>query len=93
MTRLVHKAADALGPLKEYEKELELLNELLAQMRWRLGRRGFWHERRTLILERYVVDHEGPDARETALQATIEALADPHTHISAYSTFNSLSLR
>ncbi|VDB82893.1 unnamed protein product [Peniophora sp. CBMAI 1063] len=81
LTRLVHKAADALGPLHEYTKELELLNELLAQTRWRLGRRGFWHERRTLILERHVEDRKSQTALETALEATVEALKDPHTHI------------
>ena len=59
-----------------------ILEELLAQLRWRLERRGFWHERRSLILERWVADRKSAADRQIALQATVEALKDPHTHIS-----------
>ncbi|KAI0333539.1 hypothetical protein GY45DRAFT_1344002 [Cubamyces sp. BRFM 1775] len=50
LTRVVCKGAYALGILHEYERELDLLDALLAQTRWRRGRRGRWHERRALLL-------------------------------------------
>ncbi|KAI0664677.1 VRR-NUC domain-containing protein [Cubamyces menziesii] len=54
LTRVVCKGAYALGILHEYERELELLDELLAQTRWRRGRRGRWHERRALLLMKHL---------------------------------------
>jgi Fanconi-associated nuclease 1 len=75
LTRLVCKGAHALGILGEYEYELRVLESLLAQKRWRRGRRGRWHERRALILERYALR----DA--DALSACLDALKDDDTHI------------
>ncbi|KAG1782315.1 hypothetical protein EV702DRAFT_1176606 [Suillus placidus] len=77
LTRLVCKGAHALGILGEYEYELSVLESLLAQKRWRRGRRGRWHERRALILERYVVRDDG------ALSACLDALEDDDTHIAS----------
>ncbi|KAH9901518.1 VRR-NUC domain-containing protein [Cubamyces lactineus] len=54
LTRVVCKGAYALGILHEYERELELLDALLAQTRWRRGRRGRWHERRALLLMKHL---------------------------------------
>src|SRR5579863_6103082 len=53
LTRIVQKGAEALDILKEYDRELEVLEALLNQRRWRRGRRGKWYERRALILTRY----------------------------------------
>ncbi|KAG1858038.1 hypothetical protein DFJ58DRAFT_726755 [Suillus subalutaceus] len=75
LTRLVCKGAHALGILDEYEYELSVLESLLAQNRWRRGRRGRWHERRALILERYVARNDD------ALSACLDALEDDDTHI------------
>lgn len=43
------KAISALGPLKEYEKEQEILNFLLSQRFWRRGKRAQWHRRRAIV--------------------------------------------
>ncbi|KAG2037349.1 hypothetical protein BDR03DRAFT_920111 [Suillus americanus] len=75
LTRLICKGAHALGILGEYEYELSVLESLLAQKRWRRGRRGRWHERRALILERYVARDDD------ALSACLDALEDDDTHI------------
>ncbi|KAG1792211.1 uncharacterized protein HD556DRAFT_1432715 [Suillus plorans] len=75
LTRLVCKGAHALGILGEHEYELSVLESLLAQRRWRRGRRGRWHERRALILEKHVVRYDD------ALSACLDALKDDDTHI------------
>jgi Fanconi-associated nuclease 1 len=40
LTRVVHKGAEALGILHEYDLECAVLRALLAQRRWRRGKRG-----------------------------------------------------
>lgn len=40
MTRIVYKAATALGILHEYEMECFVLRALLKQRRWRQSKRG-----------------------------------------------------
>ncbi|KAG1827560.1 uncharacterized protein BJ212DRAFT_1443532 [Suillus subaureus] len=77
LTRLVCKGAHALGILGEYEYELSVLESLLAQNWWRRGRRGRWHERRVLILGRYVARDDD------ALSACLDALEDDDTHIAS----------
>ncbi|KAI6166832.1 hypothetical protein EDD17DRAFT_1752182 [Pisolithus thermaeus] len=78
-TRIVYKGSCALGTLGEYQRELEVLESLLAQRRWHQGRRGGWHERRALILSAHF-----PKSRDTArraLTAVIDALEDADTHL------------
>lgn len=74
LTRVVCKGSAALGMLGEHEYELEVLETLLAQRRWRRGRRGRWHERRALLLMKF-------KEFERAKKAVIEALEDEDTHI------------
>lgn len=76
-TRIVCKARHSLGSLGEYEYELKLIEDLLAQVRWRRGRRGAWHDRRVLLLTRYLNDPE------RAKNAAEEGLRDLFTHSSA----------
>lgn len=75
-TRIVCKARHALGSLAEYEYELEVIEHLLTQGRWRRGRRGAWHDRRVLLLTRYLKD------LERAKDAAEEGLKDVFTHSS-----------
>ena len=75
-TRIVCKARHALGSLGEYEYELEVIEYLLTQVRWRRGRRGAWHDRRVLLLTRYLKDPE------RARNAAEEGLKDVFTHSS-----------
>jgi Fanconi-associated nuclease 1 len=69
-----------LGVLKEYSAELEVIDSLLGQRRWRRGKRGGWHERKACIL----MTHCGKDkaTMERAMQAVIDGLNDDDTHIS-----------
>ncbi|KAI6045618.1 hypothetical protein EDC04DRAFT_3104166 [Pisolithus marmoratus] len=79
LTRIVCKGSCALGTLGEYQRELEVLEALLAQRRWHRGRRGGWHERRALILSAHFP--KSRDTAERALIAVIDALEDPDTHL------------
>jgi fanconi-associated nuclease 1 len=72
------KGAHTLSVTGNNVKALEVLEGLLAQRRWRRGRRGRWHERRALILMKGKTEEE----RRIALQAVIEGLEDPDTHLS-----------
>ncbi|KAH9928150.1 VRR-NUC domain-containing protein [Fomitopsis serialis] len=74
LTRVVCKGSAALGMLGQHEYELEVLESLLAQRRWRRGRRGRWYERRALLLMKF-------QQYERAKAAVIEALEDDDTHI------------
>lgn len=77
------KGANALGILKEHEAELEVLDSLLAQRRWRRGRRGMWHNRRALIyMTHFPRDDMG--IAELARQGVIDALCDDDTHIGTF---------
>lgn len=89
LTRIVCKGTQALGILKEHERELVVLEELLAQRRWRRGRRGRWHERRALILMTHSQDTRA--TLEKAREAVLEGLKDEDTHI-GMSTFPDLPL-
>ena len=75
-TRIVCKARHSLGSLGEYEYEREVIENLLTQVRWRRGRRGAWHDRRVLLLARYLKDPE------RAKSAAEEGLKDSFTHSS-----------
>jgi fanconi-associated nuclease 1 len=65
--------------LKEYDEENKILRALLAQSRWRRGRRGIWYDRIALIL----MNHRGKstEAKWEALDVVKEALEDPYTHL------------
>ncbi|KAI0748550.1 VRR-NUC domain-containing protein [Daedaleopsis nitida] len=78
-TRVVCKGAYALGILKQYEREVTVLKALLAQTRWRRGRRGRWYERSALVLMTHLKNQEG--CSEEAMDIVICALEDPDTHI------------
>lgn len=80
-TRLVCKGANALATLKEYEYELDVLDALLAQKRWRRGRRGRWYDRRALILTTHF-PKDDVDIAKRAMQGVVDALLDDDTHIS-----------
>lgn len=79
LTRVVCQGASALGTLGDHRMELEILETLLKQKRWRRGRRGRWHERRALILQTYM----GKDQiiLNEAMRAVIEGLEDDDTHM------------
>ena len=71
-----------MGTLKEYEEELKVLETLLAQQRWRRGRRGRWYERRALVLMTHLKDE--PGRLDEAMEVVIAGLKDPDTHIGKF---------
>jgi len=72
---------NALATLKEHQYELEVLEALLAQKRWRRGRRGRWYDRRALILTTHFPKDDIEITRR-AMRGVVEALLDDDTHIS-----------
>ncbi|KAJ3553515.1 hypothetical protein NM688_g3569 [Phlebia brevispora] len=79
LTRIVSKGAYALGVLKEYKIELEVLEALLRQQRWRRARRGRWYERTALILMTHM--DKTPETYAKAYQWVMLALQDEDTHL------------
>lgn len=71
------KGTSALAILHQYEREREVLETLLAQRRWRKGRRGKWYERLALIL----MYHSSKDekTKRRAYDVVLEALKDEDT--------------
>ncbi|KIY72043.1 hypothetical protein CYLTODRAFT_389217 [Cylindrobasidium torrendii FP15055 ss-10] len=85
-TRMVGKGSEALGHLKEYQAEVDILNELLGQRHWRRGRRGRWYERRALVTITYLSKVEGKKRKNNtvlrrARAELVQALEDEDTHI------------
>lgn len=83
---MVSKGTEALGHLKEYQAEVDLLNELLGQRFWRRGKRGHWYERRALVTITYLSKSEGKKRKNNkvlrrALDELREGLDDDDTHI------------
>ena len=79
LTRIVQKGADAFGTLKQYDRELDVLEALLNQRRWRRGRRGKWYDRRALILTRYC--DKSPETLRRAVRGLLDSLNDRDTHL------------
>ncbi|EFW15228.1 hypothetical protein CPSG_07667 [Coccidioides posadasii str. Silveira] len=90
-TRIVHKGLYALGRFKEYNKEHELLVELLEQRFFHPSRRGVWYQRKALLEEHYmwsVAPFEGRSEeaqkrkwKRNALRTCEEGLQDPDCHL------------
>ncbi|ORY23374.1 hypothetical protein BCR39DRAFT_583419 [Naematelia encephala] len=83
LTRIVYKGAVALGILHEYDLECMVLQELLAQRRWRRGKRGAWYDRLALVLMNHY--NASPEEKEQKLreatQVCIDGLLDGDTHL------------
>ncbi|KAG8908522.1 hypothetical protein FRB99_005882 [Tulasnella sp. 403] len=79
LTRIVYKGAYALGVLKRYDEELELLMTLLGQKRWRKGRRGAWYDRAALICTNY--KDKSTENFEEAYDLLKMGLEDACTHL------------
>lgn len=93
LTRVVHKGGYVLGRLKDYAREYEVLNALLAQRGHHPARKGGWYQRRALIEENYMASiTPGPTSNTTseankkiwlrkALKTCEAGLQDPETHL------------
>ena len=90
-TRVVHKGVYVLGRFKEYEREHQILSELLEQRLFHAARRGAWYQRKALLEEHYMWNlstDEGrtEDARKKhwkriALETCEEGLQDRDCHL------------
>lgn len=91
-TRIVHKAAYALGRMKMYEREHNLLVELLNQRLFHSGRRGSWYQRKALIEEHYMaairhtsqntdLDRNKRHWKRVALETCEQGLQDRDCHV------------
>jgi Fanconi-associated nuclease 1 len=81
---MIQKCAHALGVLKEYTRELQILDELLAQRFWRRGRRGKWYERRALILMVHCETRKEEQTSRRAMEGVAEGLLDEDTHMGRF---------
>lgn len=82
---MVYKAIKALGPLKEYELELQMLEHLLSQQFWSRGKRGNLYERRAIVLghlkARAASASDKTDVLYKLLEGLKEGLMDSDTGI------------
>ncbi|KAG9318761.1 hypothetical protein JVU11DRAFT_860 [Chiua virens] len=79
LTRIICKGCTALGVLGDHVRELEVLEALLAQKRWKRGQRGRWYERRAVILSNYFPEDNVTLKR--TWDAVIDGLEDSDTHL------------
>ncbi|KAF8507335.1 hypothetical protein BU17DRAFT_100596 [Hysterangium stoloniferum] len=79
LTRIVCKGAEALGLLKEYVQEMEVLKVLLSQKKWRRGQRGAWYNRLALIMMTHM--ERTTQNCEAAMDIVISGLEDELTHL------------
>ncbi len=84
-TRMVHKASQVLGPLKEYELEVETLDALLEQRFWCRGKRAKWYTRRAVVLQHLAAAEKDPEKKRDIQWRSLEgiktALLDDDTGI------------
>ena len=74
------KGAEALHILQEFKHELDVLQALIDQPRWRRGRRGRWYDQRALILmDKFPRDDM--KIAEIALNSVLDAIDDPDVHL------------
>lgn len=90
-TRVIHKGLAALGRFKEYNREHDLLSELLEQRLFHPSRRGAWYQRKALLEEHYMWDlkpYEGRSEdsqkrhwKRNAIRTCERGLEDPDCHL------------
>jgi Fanconi-associated nuclease 1 len=59
-TRIIHKGTYVLGRFKMYEREHEVISELLNQQLFHAARRGGWYQRKALLDEHYMYSLRPP---------------------------------
>jgi Fanconi-associated nuclease 1 len=79
-TRLIDHGTEILAKLHEYELEALILQKLLNQQIYRLGRRGKWYERLALVQTLYLNKDQPRLQKKAALKTCIDAIHDPRVH-------------
>ena len=91
-TRIIHKACCVHGRFKMYEREWQILTELLNQQLFHAARRGAWYQRKALLEEHYLAsvrpnpsigseDQQKRHWRRIALQTCEQGLQDRDCHV------------
>ncbi|KAF9532855.1 VRR-NUC domain-containing protein [Crepidotus variabilis] len=73
-TRMVYKASQSFGPLKEFELELHTLDDLLRQRFWCRGKRGKWHTRRAILFKHMIGSEKDLEKKESLQWRCLEGI-------------------
>ncbi|CAO3644389.1 unnamed protein product [Cunninghamella blakesleeana] len=79
-THMIEHGTKALSRLQEYSLEAVILQKLIDQEIYRLGKRGKWYERLALIQSKYLKDIPERTRKKMALQTCINGIQDPKVH-------------
>ncbi|CAO3582567.1 unnamed protein product [Absidia cylindrospora] len=79
-THMLEHGTKALGKLQEYSLEALVLQKLIDQRIYRLGKRGKWYDRLALIQSNYLKDIPERQRKKMALQTCIAGIQDPRVH-------------
>jgi Fanconi-associated nuclease 1 len=79
-TRLLDHGTELLGKLNEYELEAIILQKLIDQKFYRLGKRGKWYDRLALVQSKYLNKDQPRAQKKLALKTCIDAIHDPRVH-------------
>lgn len=79
-TRLLDHGTELLGKLHEYELEALILQKLINQRCYRLGKRGKWYDRLALVQSKYLNKDQVRVQKKLALKTCIDAIHDPRVH-------------
>ncbi|KAG2210228.1 hypothetical protein INT47_003213 [Mucor saturninus] len=69
-----------LAKLHEYELEAIILQKLIDQKLYRLGKRGKWYDRLALVQSKYLNKDQVRVQKKLALKTCIDAIHDPKVH-------------
>lgn len=79
-TRLLDHGTTLLAKMHEYELESVILQKLISQNFYRLGKRGKWYQRLALVQSKYLNKDQVRTQKKLALQTCIDAIHDPRVH-------------
>jgi Fanconi-associated nuclease 1 len=79
-TRLLDHGTEILGKLHEYNLEALILNKLIDQKFYRLGKRGKWYDRLALVQSKYLNKDQARIQKKLAFKTCIDAIHDPRVH-------------
>ncbi|KAK4511600.1 uncharacterized protein ATC70_012816 [Mucor velutinosus] len=79
-TRLMDHGTELLAKMHEYELEVLILQKLLAQRLYRLGKRGKWYDRLALVQTIHIKSDNTRLQKKAALQTCIDAIHDNRVH-------------
>lgn len=83
-TQMLEEGTSALARLHDYEKEVSILQMLLSQNIYRLGKRGAWYDRLALVQMNHLRNGNRRIHLKVALETCIKAIRDPKVHLSEY---------